>query len=238
MALIDDFLPALAFAALLASDESLEATPYETARADMDRLLAQAMAGSEPENPRLAADALFPVCAFADEVVLASNWEGRHQWVRHKLQQQHFNTANAGEEFYQRLEVLQAQSRWAEDEPAVAAAGETSPADEGQRQLLELYIACLTLGFSGRYHDQQGRDQIAELTRSNLSRLQKEPTQSGRLFPEAYQTALPDFGKPRLSPLLRLLLFATPPTLLAVGVYLSYDALLSANVTNWLQALR
>lgn len=237
MALIDDFLPALAFAAMLTSEQNLADTPCDTARADMDRLLDQAMAKADREQPRYAEEALFAVCAFADEVILASNWPGRHEWLRQKLQQARFNTVNAGEEFYERLAELCGFARQPPAEMVVAGTPEQN-GDEGQRQALEVYVACLTLGFSGRYYDREGRARIDELTRTNLERLQGEGwALSDKLFPEAYKDSHLHCKRPRILPLLRLLLFLIPPTFLAIGIYATYDTLLSSFVTNWLQAL-
>lgn len=237
MALIDDFLPALAFAAMLASEQNLADTACATARADMDRLLDQAMAKADQENPRQADNALFAVCAFADEVILASAWPGRHEWMRHKLQQVRFNTGNAGEEFYERLAGLCGTLR--QDHPEMVVADNLAQdGDEAQREALEVYVACLTLGFSGRYYDGEGRARIDELTRTNLARLQGQGLAlTDKLFPEAYNDSRLSFKRPRILPVLRLLLFLLPPTLLAIGVYATYDTLLSTFVTNWLQAL-
>ncbi|MFH1019076.1 MAG: DotU family type IV/VI secretion system protein [Pseudomonadota bacterium] len=237
MALIDDFLPALAFAAMLASEQNLADTACETARADMDRLLDQAMLKAGRENPGQAGNALFAVCAFADEVILASTWPGRHEWMRHKLQEVRFNTGNAGEEFYVRLAGLCGKSR--QDQPEMIVADNLEQnGEEGQREALEVYVACLTLGFSGRYYDREGRARIDELTRTNLERLQGEGwALPDKLFPEAYNDSRLNFKHSRILPLFRLLLFLIPPTLLAIGVYATYDTLLSTFVTNWLQAL-
>ena len=51
MALVDRFLPAVAFAALLGREPQLRDIPYDTARADMDRLLDEALAASSEDRP-------------------------------------------------------------------------------------------------------------------------------------------------------------------------------------------
>jgi len=106
VALVDRFLPAAAFAALLAREPQMRDVSFETARGDMDRLLEQAVADSREYRPEEVEDALLAVCAFADEAVLSSDWPGRGEWLRHSLQRLRFGTANAGEEFYVRLAAL------------------------------------------------------------------------------------------------------------------------------------
>jgi len=106
VSLTDEFMPALMFASLLGKDPSLTSTTFESARTDLERLLSQAFRQAQQRGIQDADSSLFAACAFADEAVLASNWHGRGEWMRHPLQQIHFNTINAGEEFYQRLAVL------------------------------------------------------------------------------------------------------------------------------------
>jgi len=165
--LVDRFLPAVAFAALLAREPQMREVPFATARADMDSLLEQAVAGGgyRPEDVQ---NALFAVCAFADESVLASQWPGRNEWLRKALQRERFGTVNAGEEFYVRLAALCEQAR-----PGVGAEGGLF-ADEGGpalREVLEIYAACLTLGFTGRYYAETERDKLAAITRESLDGL-------------------------------------------------------------------
>lgn len=237
MALIDDFLPALAFAAMLGSESNLADTHYATARADMDRLLRQGMDQANRREPIQAEQALFAVCAFADEAVLASNWPGRTEWMRDKLQQIHFHTVNAGEEFYQRLVGLCGKSA---REPLDMSLFENMEQSRNspQRDVLEVYVACLTLGFTGRYYGPESRATLEELTRTNLEQLHggQQPLME-RLFPEVYEHGSATKRPSRLSPGLRLALLFVAPGLLAVTIYLSYASMLSNFVSSWLGAL-
>lgn len=237
MALIDDFLPALAFAAMLGSEGNLAQTPYDVARADMDRLLLQAMDAARRENPAQADQALFAVCAFADEVVLASPWPGRSEWMRNKLQQVHFNTVNAGEEFYQRLATLCGTPPREQLDMSVFDNLEQKQ-DPDRREVLEVYVTCLTLGFTGKFYGNAGRETLDALTRSNLQLLQgADPTRVERIFPEAYAKSTRLGKRPWLSPGLRLVFQFTLPVILAITIYATYASLLSTFVANWLQAL-
>jgi type VI secretion system protein ImpK len=232
MALIDLFMPPMAFAAMLASEDNLAGTSFETARADMDRLLDQAVAQARLDKPDQVESALFAVCAFADEAILDSDWPGREAWMRRKLQECRFQTANAGLEFYERLEMLRADVA-----PEIAA--ECPPAaGANQRELLEVYVACLTLGFRGQYSDPQGQAHVERLADDHLRRLLAD---SGRpdekIFPEAYADALPAPKTAVFTPLAKALLVFGLPLLLAIGAYAAYASLLSAFVRDWIGGL-
>lgn len=235
MALIDHFLPPLAFAAMLASEENLANTSFDTARADMDRLLDQAVERAGEETHARADDALFAVCAFADEVILDSSWPGRDQWITHKLQASRFNTANAGLEFFERLENLctgMAPNETGKTESDDEALG----SNERQREALEVYVACLTLGFRGKYNDD--REAVDQLADDNLERLLADSGLSKeKVFPEAYAAALPPPEPSGLPPAVKNLILFGGPLLLAVTIYATYSAILSAFVRNWLGAL-
>lgn len=116
MSLTDDFMPALSFAAVVAKDSSLASADHESVRQDLERLLGNALSNARKRGMQHPENALFGACAFADEVLLASTWPGRNEWLRHPLQQVHFNTTNAGEEFYQRLSRLFEHFPAAEDD--------------------------------------------------------------------------------------------------------------------------
>lgn len=91
----------------------------------------------EPEDIE---DTIFALTAFIDETIASSNWSQKDQWLARRLQLELFSTANAGEEFFLKLEKLQQQVR------------EKAP-------LLEVYYLCLNLGFEGKYKI-LGKDQL------------------------------------------------------------------------------
>lgn len=51
-------------------------------------------------------DARFAVCAWMDEMILGSQWEGKASWLHQPLQRTVYNTVNAGDEYFERLEKL------------------------------------------------------------------------------------------------------------------------------------
>ena len=75
-------------------------------------------------------DACFAVVAWADETILKhAAWKHHRDWSAFPLQLEYFQTRNAGEELFERLERLRAE----------------------QREVRDVYYLCLGLGFTGRY---------------------------------------------------------------------------------------
>ena len=249
MALVDRFLPAAAFAALLAREDQMHDVGFETARADMDRLLDQAVADSREHRPEEVDDALFAVCAFADEAVLSSQWPGRGEWLKRSLQRLRFGTANAGEEFYVRLAALCEQASQGSGQVAPLPGEAQQGEGEGElfdeagrrsslREVLEIYAACLTLGFTGRYYGDTGRARLAAITRESLDRLKvHSPTLGDHLFPEAYAKRQPSPPPSRLRWAMTLLVLLGLPALTALYLHAAYASLLAAWVRDWLSVL-
>jgi len=78
-------------------------------------------------------DALrYPLVAFIDETILASEWAHREKWRDRPLQLDLYGTRTAGTGFFERLAALR-------------------QAGEAKRELLEVYHLCLLLGFEGQY---------------------------------------------------------------------------------------
>jgi len=75
-------------------------------------------------------EALFPIVAWIDEVILNSQNKDKKLWRRELLQKRFFNTSNAGYEFFDKLENL--------------------PYDAYEMRFLYLY--CIFLDFKGKYY--------------------------------------------------------------------------------------
>ncbi len=84
-------------------------------------------------SPKQVEEAKFALVAFIDEAILASNWDAKDVWLAQPLQLELYDRYDAGEEFFTRLEAMQAEP-------------------EKHAELLEIYYLILTLGFKGRYH--------------------------------------------------------------------------------------
>jgi type IV/VI secretion system ImpK/VasF family protein len=83
------------------------------------------------QQPTPAVDqALFAVCAWADELIMNAQWPGvSDQWSQMLLQMKYFNTSLAGDQFFDRMDALTGQSRIAKD----------------------VFTFCLANGFKGRF---------------------------------------------------------------------------------------
>lgn len=87
-------------------------------------------------------EARFALVAWADEMILRSEWPGHSQWVQDPLQLQLFHTNRGGDEFFERLARLSA----------------------GQTDVREVFFLCLVFGFEGQYADRdpERRELIAQ----------------------------------------------------------------------------
>jgi len=93
--------------------------------------------------------AKFAVVAFIDESILLSDWEQRHQWARELLQKSHFATSNAGEQFFDRLDAL-------------------DTFEPGERDVREVYVYVLALGFVGKFFRPGDRARLDEIRTANF----------------------------------------------------------------------
>ncbi|MDR2669770.1 MAG: DotU family type IV/VI secretion system protein [Desulfovibrio sp.] len=163
-----------------AADDAGTLTQASNLRAHLLSLLDEArrLAVADGFPPEYAETADFAVCAFIDETLLSSGWNGRAEWMIRPLQLERHDTGTAGEDFYRLLDDLleKAGNGSAPDLPAAgvlpglarspSAGGATSasrPAtdvrernatDQAQTDLLEIFALCLAQGFTGMYfHD-------------------------------------------------------------------------------------
>lgn len=231
MALTDHFLPALAFATILARDPQMQDVPFPVARKDMDQLLDQAVAKLQTSPPEAVQEALFAVCAFVDEMILTSSWPGRSEWLRRPLQRERFHTLNAGEEFYTHLEALCRQDAALLPETT----WDEAPASPCPREVLEVYVTCLALGFRGRYYTPEGQKNLDAVIQAHFQPvLAQSPALGKLLFPEVYA---PRPQAPPPSPLRPIAALATllgVPALVAIAIHAAYASLLTSSAQEWL----
>jgi type VI secretion system protein ImpK len=105
-------------------------------------------------DPRDYDEARFGVCAWVDETILNMPWTYREEWLKYLLQSEHYATTKAGEEFFERLNMLRPE----------------------QSAVREVYYLCLALGFIGRYCAPGDEMLLEQLRRSNLRLLGRAPT--------------------------------------------------------------
>lgn len=173
MRLSDCFMEIIAYAAFVARSDMAAQQSFEQVKSTMQRLISQSEACLQKnqfphEDFQLAQFAVF---AWVDETFLASQWEGRHKWQHEQLQRIYYQTADAGELFFEKLNVI----------------------GPHQRDVREVYYLCLCLGFTGQYCNEGDDFMLEQLRISNLKvltgRSMGVPTlDREELFPEAYPT--------------------------------------------------
>lgn len=180
-------------------------------RQDMAALLARQQAAAKHAG-MLESDyqeARFALIAWADETILKhTTWTHHRAWSALPLQLEYYQTRNAGEEFFQRLERLRPE----------------------QHAVREMYYVCLGLGFSGQYF--LGLEDALKLAHIRHEQARRLPPSVealhaiATLTPQPYAVASPQgqpIRRPRTSQLLTValvLLLAAP-----LGLFVAYKLL-------------
>ena len=171
MRLADCFTNIITYTILLQKKQSLEGLSFDQVSADMERLNRESeLFFGKSESTREDYDlARFAVFAWVDETIMGGSWEGKRQWQGEQLQRKYFQTSDAGELFFQKLNTI----------------------GPHQNHVREVYYICLALGFTGQYHN-QGEDMLLDqLKTSNLklltgSSMDLPAINKMKLFPESY----------------------------------------------------
>ncbi len=220
MRLSDCFIELISYVLYFKKTYDKRQPAYDQVRADIDRLLTQSRDGvgyGEITQEDYEA-ARFAVCAWIDESIMNSTWSSRQLWQRDLLQRIHYQTTNAGELFFDRLNSL----------------------GPHQKDGREVYYLCLAMGFTGRYCNEGDKFLIDQLKTSNLkvltgSSLGIPSMEKGELFPEGYP---PDTGpevkvKTRSSFPFFNIVAAGVPVVLFAALFLIYHFVLN-NVSETL----
>jgi type VI secretion system protein ImpK len=139
-------------------------------------------------------EAQYVMAALADETLLRLDWSGREAWTSNLLEEELFKTHRAGEEIFDRIDLLLSQR------------------GPGHLDIAEVYLAALALGFEGKFREvADGDAQLVAYRRRLVEFLgEREPElldASRDLVPEAYEYTL-DRGEGRRLPYLRRWLWA------------------------------
>jgi len=119
-------------------------------------------------------EAQFVMASLADEIFLNENWQGRSGWML--LESRLFQSHAAGEEFFERLDLLLKRR-----DPVYA-------------DLAAVYFCALSLGFQGRYRDNDPQDRLGYYKRELFALIfrrrpaLREPGE--HLFPQSYSHLL------------------------------------------------
>ena len=167
--------------------------------------------------------ARFVVCAWIDESILGSPWQHRDQWQREQLQRLYYNTFEAGEEVFDRLNAIGYQ----------------------QNDVREVYFLCLSLGFKGKFIRPEDDFLLEQLKTSNLklllgSSMGLPALERADLFPESYPTEAVEVGpqKTRFRFSLVTLLALAGPVVLFGLLFLVYRFSLSGISENFLRTVQ
>lgn len=249
MKLVDAFIPVLAVVRQFALAPDQDA-PAMAAR--LQPLLAQAQQdalaiGTPEEDLR---NALFAVAAWVDETLSTCDWPQAASWQRHLLQRQFFNVTNAGVAFFERL------ARLGDSQVDVQANARTDVrADMGadvRADVQEVYVLCLSMGFTGRYGHGAHGDAARALADIRLRAMRHVLAQaSARGLPAAEAAALVFPGAELKTPggmgtaprrrfaLSRLsVLVLSVPVLVLCGLYLVFFLVLRHDVHAVLPLIR
>ncbi len=224
MRIVDCFMELLAYVAYFQKTVNMRQPAFDRVRADIDRLASQADAYLQSKAiPKEDGDhAKFAIFSWIDEVILGSAWNQKEQWQRQQLQRTHFQTTDAGELFFERLNTL----------------------GPHQNNVREVYYLCLAMGFSGRYIHEGDDFLLEQLKTSNLKVLTGSSVglpalDKGVLFAEAYprhSTQLkPQRRKRSLSPI--ILVGIASPVVLYVALFLIYRFILNNISENLLSTV-
>ena len=209
MRLTDCFIELLAYATYFLKTAAKKQPSFDQVKADFQRLIVKSQ--ESLNNSTFSQEdydlARFAIFAWIDETILNSSWKEKHQWQGEQLQRIYYQTADAGEIFFERLNTL----------------------GPHQRDVREIYYLCLAIGFTGRYCNEGDGYLLGQLKTSNLKLLTGSSVglpslEKEELFPEAYSIEsnkmISPEGKKRFSTFTLLCLGA--PVLLYSVLFLIY----------------
>jgi len=148
MRLLDCFVDLIAYTAYFQKNAASKQPPFEQVKMDVQRLLSQSEFCLKKDlfSKEEYDLARFAVCAWVDETILASKWRENDKWQREQLQRLYYSTTDAGEEFFERLNMLGLH----------------------QRDVREVYYLCMAMGFMGRYIHEGDEYLLSQVKASNL----------------------------------------------------------------------
>lgn len=223
MRLTDCFMELFAYVAYFQKTAAQKQPPYGKVKADIQRLISQSEECLQKNLfPQEDYDmGRFAVCAWVDETILNSSWQEKDQWQKGPLQRIYYQIADAGIEFFNRLNTLGLH----------------------QREVREVYYLCLAMGFMGQYCNEKDKYLLDQVKTSNLKVLMGSSVglpsfERMDLFPEAYpseaveaEAASTGKGK-RFSPFTIICLAG--PVILFFVLFVMYSFILSGIGENFL----
>lgn len=220
MRLIDCFIEIITYTSQFLQTSGEKHPPFEKVKGDYAILFEQSeqYLNKGKFSPEEWDMARFAVCAWVDESILCSSWEGKVSWGHEQLQRMYYGATNAGEEFFDRLREL----------------------DPDAKEVHEVYAYCMALGFKGLHFKREDEFQLENIRSSNLKHISTEKVLDEslhgtvNLFPGAYKAASDEEGHKLKFPfsLFTLFFLVCPPLLFGV-LFLVYKNTLQEFVVNF-----
>jgi len=171
MRLIDCFIELIGYVAYFSETAAVKQPPFARVKTDIEKLITASQNKLQPG--RMSPDdfdlARFAIFAWIDEMIMNSSWAEKNRWQGEQLQRVHYQTADAGELFFEKLNSLSPQ----------------------QNEVREIYYLCLAMGFTGRFCTDGDDILLDQLISSNLKMISKAGCDipsltEKKIFPESY----------------------------------------------------
>ncbi|WP_322092326.1 DotU family type IV/VI secretion system protein [Paraburkholderia bannensis] len=137
------------------------------------KLARDAMAWTGAAGEADIAAAQFAFVALLDELLVFSDWPGASAWEAQPLEARIFGTRSAGERVPDAIETLLAQR------------------DPGRRDLANVYLACLELGFKGKLRGETGAMRLDQLRHALFGFAMQRDPDPARIAAPLDEAALP-----------------------------------------------
>ncbi|MDY0361133.1 MAG: DotU family type IV/VI secretion system protein [Desulforegulaceae bacterium] len=165
--LIDSFTEIITYVSYFLADVDKIQPEFDNIKNDIDKLFLESQKKAKNQNIKNLdwKKGCFPVAAWVDETILCSNWNFRDKWRKNQLQLRYFKTTNAGAIFFEKLESC------------------------NSRELREIFIYCLALGFKGKFFSDDDFIELSEVKADNILKYFSKDQDINipeTLFPEAY----------------------------------------------------
>jgi len=209
MRLSDYFINLVAYVAYFIKNLDNQQPSLEQIKSDIQQHINE-IEQHVAQNPASRDDfdlARFAIFAWVDETIMNSSWQEREEWQGELLQRVYFQTTDAGELFFERLNSIGLH----------------------QRDVREVYYLCLAMGFTGRFCNAGDEHLLEQLMTSNLKILTGSSVgvpsiTKTELFPEAYPPDSAEILQPGTKNRFSLFTMGSIgfPILLFGGLYLIY----------------
>ena len=149
-------------------------------------------------------EAQYVMAAFADEIFIHLEWEGRRAWTSNLLETALFQSHVAGETFFDKLDHLLRER------------------DPAKKSLAAVYFAALSLGFRGKYHGLNDHGKLRRYRQELFAFVFRQPpdlmNEKKVAFPDTYVNNLRKEERKKLTnPRVWLVVFAAVVVMYVAG---------------------